>query len=69
METRDDFDDAVVEVHIVADWSERAEKRGWRVAEVIALDEFGNRASLRIKSVNKPFRLKKRQGRPPWTAM
>lgn len=41
-------------IHIVADWPERADTRGWRIAEVVALDENGNKVLLQIISATKP---------------
>lgn len=51
------------EIHIVADWPERADARGWRISEVVALDENGDKVLLQIIRATKPFRLTKRKSR------
>lgn len=48
------------EIHIVADWPSQAAARGWRIAEVIALDENGNKVLLQILSATKPVKLKRK---------
>jgi len=52
---------AVPEIHIKANWPDRADTRGWRIAEVIALDENGNRVLLQILSASKPVNLTRRK--------